>query len=293
MDVEFVTCPLGNLIFSSFPSKRPETAKMINRTLSHPDIFSLASNFVEILSEESSVGTATGFTYKVDQDLYFITNWHVVAGWNPIDDVALSKNGRFPDTLSVRFYSEKTWQNPVFLQIELIDPDGKPTWFEHPKFGRDVDVVALPLYLPVGAKAFPINTIPTTEGYRVEIGHDVFIVGYPFGSKWGVLPIWKRGSLASEPLIDMDHRPYFFVDTACRPGMSGSPTIFKERRPTQVQYGDGRIETFFTGFLGVYSGREGVSEDESKMQLGRVWKRSVIDEILHSRKTGTHGREIG
>ena len=47
---------------------------------------------------------------------------------------------------------------------------------------------------------------PTEQDMRVEAGYarvaaEVFILGYPEGlSMQGVMPVWKRGSIASEPL---------------------------------------------------------------------------------------------
>ena len=124
-----------------------------------------------------------------------------------------------------------------------------------------------------------------------DLSQDVFILGYPFGSKWGLFPIWKRGSIATEPAIDISNLPYYFVDTASRSGMSGSPVVVKERRPVTIMHENGRLERYFTHFLGIYSGREGVTEDESLIQLGRVWKPIVIDEIIAGGILGVHGYE--
>jgi hypothetical protein len=45
-----------------------------------------------------------------------------------------------------------------------------------------------------------------TNAY-VEAGAEVFILGFPLGlASQGVLPIWKRGSIASEPLVAIDNR---------------------------------------------------------------------------------------
>ena len=114
---------------------------------------------------------------------------------------------------------------------------------------------------------------------------DVYVLGFPFGISEGEgFPIWKRASIASEPIIDIQDRPLMYIDTASRSGMSGSPVIYKERRgvaicdthPTKAT----KISHFFMEFIGVYSGRIG-ADDEFKAQLGRVWKKRVIDEIIN------------
>lgn len=61
----------------------------------------------------------------------------------------------------------------------------------------------------------------TEHGYA-KVGAEVFVLGFPLGlALQGTLPIWKRGSIASEPLIAIDgNLPIFFAmlssGTECR-----------------------------------------------------------------------------
>ena len=118
---------------------------------------------------------------------------------------------------------------------------------------------------------------PFNEDTKVEIAEDVFIIGFPFGRIGGIVPIWKRGSVASEPILDMEDMPFFYVDTATKEGMSGSPVIYYKSRPMTL-LGEGKMSRYFTKFVGVYSGRLKTSAGNDP-QLGRVWKASVIAEI--------------
>jgi len=61
------------------------------------------------------------------------------------------------------------------------------------------------------------------------IGMDAFILGFPKGiAHQQLLPIWKRGSIATEPEIPReDDLPVFLVDTATREGMSGAPVLLR------------------------------------------------------------------
>ena len=62
----------------------------------------------------------------------------------------------------------------------------------------------------------------------MKVADEVFILGFPYKiGNASQIPIWKRGSVASEPELDCDNLPKLFVDTASRPGMSGSPVIYK------------------------------------------------------------------
>lgn len=42
----------------------------------------------------------------------------------------------------------------------------------------------------------------------------------------GVFPVWKRGSIASEPLFNINLGPAILVDAVTRRGMSGSPVLY-------------------------------------------------------------------
>jgi hypothetical protein len=58
---------------------------------------------------------------------------------------------------------------------------------------------------------------------------DAFVLGYPRGmSGGGHFPVWKRATIATEPDIDLDGLPRFYIDTATREGMSGSPVYAQE-----------------------------------------------------------------
>ena len=100
----------------------------------------------------------------------------------------------------------------------------EPLWLVHPVKGFDVDVAILPLRCPQGAMPYPVNKLPS-DWLDFSVGQDVFILGFPLGIEGVGLPIWKRGSLASEWQIPSRVQPHWLVDTASRPGMSGSQVI--------------------------------------------------------------------
>lgn len=76
----------------------------------------------------------------------------------------------------------------------------------------------------------------------------------------------------------MEDLPYYFVDTATKSGMSGSPVILRERRGVvNINKSEGKWSRYRTKLVGIYSGRIGAySETRNDAQLGRVWKTSVI-----------------
>src|SRR5262249_58998676 len=113
----------------------------------------------------------------------------------------------------------------------------------------------------------------------VQIGMDVFVLGYPFGPGKTGLPVWKRGSIASEPDLVPHVENYLLVDTASRPGMSGSPVILRTYG-THVSPGEVTVAAGAANkFIGVYSGRLH-TQDPLEAQIGMVWSATFIDEII-------------
>ncbi|OYV31971.1 MAG: hypothetical protein B7Z81_13455 [Acidocella sp. 20-61-6] len=121
----------------------------------------------------------------------------------------------------------------------------------------------------------------------ILIGSDIFILGFPLGfAITGLLPVWKRGSVATEIDFDVNGLPSFIIDTATREGMSGSPVIARQfggytDTNHNVIMGSGPANKF----LGVYSGRYVGGIDEA--HLGIVWKAAVIDEIIDAPALGS------
>src|SRR5271166_1453973 len=109
---------------------------------------------------------------------------------------------------------------------------------------------------------------------------DVFIIGYPFTVSPPAYPVWKRGSIASEPDLVRMTTGYYLVDTASRPGMSGSPVILRSWTNNFVEGGMRALsDTPATNFIGVYSGRLRTT-DPTDAQIGMVWPASDIEDII-------------
>ena len=164
----------------------------------------------------------------------------------------------------------------------LNDSSGNALWRMHPR-GQDVDIGTLPIDFTAATRGFFINELPQVDDLSITIATDVFVLGFPFGiSAGGLLPIWKRASVASEPDVDVRGFPFFYVDAATREGMSGSAVIARQ----MGQYTSSKGGVVMTGgpitrFVGIYSGRIG-ADDELKAQLGMVWRKAALLETLQS-----------
>lgn len=107
------------------------------------------------------------------------------------------------------------------------------------------------------------------------------------------LPIWKRATVASNPEFGWNRKEMFLIDCASREGMSGAPAIFYNRKG-QLHLGS---TTHLLGkpaclFHGIYVGRE-KADSLFEAQIGRVWRRSVIDSIIDMKLTQTASEFLG
>lgn len=230
------------------------------------------------------LASATGFIYERNEKLYLITNWHNLTGKNPVTKEQISSHGGIPDVVVLTLLTQKhpkiEWEK---FSINLYDSEKKAEWLVHPVHKELVDVVALEIEFDENFKGVfkSINKIQF-DNFKIEVSDDVYILGFPYElNGGGYFPIWKRASVASEPDIDYDGLPKIFVDTASRSGMSGSPVIFRRTGIHGTENGKLTFNTVIgtiQGFVGIYSGRIGKTELDA--QLGVVWKKEVIDEII-------------
>lgn len=262
----------------------------------NPDPISMTTHHIQMCFRPTDlvISSGTAFVYEHVGSRYLITAWHNLTGRNPLTGQCLSETAAVPDCISTLFWDPETPRRAKRHQLDLYDDDemSRPRWLEHPIHGSKIDVVALPLPTEFVEKArtFPINHVDFDQTFPEEVGDDAFVVGYPFeDTPYLQLPVWKRASIATEPDVNIDGLPKFLVDTATRPGLSGSPVImqrtglhgFSESRGFTGTEIFGRIRSF----SGVYSGRIGA--DENKLQLGTVWKAKVVLEIVEGRSDGT------
>jgi hypothetical protein len=246
------------------------------------DAFSLVTVPVRQLANEQPMKSATAFVWKHGQQHYLITNWHVVTGRNfhtgnletPVRPEAL--HAQF--NLAIGTFAKRQWD------IKIRDNEGHPLWLVYPDPNHRIDVVAVPL--PMRGDEFlldmyPINSI-ISKPLRFRVGMEVFILGYPFGDAPPAFPVWKRGTIASEPDLVLLSTGYYLVDTASRPGMSGAPVILRSWTNDYLEGGMRALsDKPATNLIGVYSGRLVASSEEA--QIGMVWHESYITDIIAGR----------
>lgn len=162
----------------------------------------------------------------------------------------------------------------------------RPFWLEHQlRSNLRIDVVALELQDFSGGQTHCINDAEFDDLVEL-VGVDVFPVGYPLGVVEGLkLPIWKRGSIATEPEAPWNGRPAFLIDCRTSGGMSGSPVLRQVFGPAPLANGEIKMDRVRTvELLGIYSGR--LSDDENVASIGIVWRQNLISELLNNPAPG-------
>jgi hypothetical protein len=246
------------------------------------DEFSFTTVPIELHFNAQFVSKATAFTWERDDKHYLITNWHNVSGRDPNTGRCVSDKGAEPNFLCGLFNTKgKNVGDKHCVRIRIRNDSGDVTWLVHPTHKRGVDVVAIPLTGDfISSIDFSSMNKMGSPDLEVRIGMDVFVLGYPFGPGKTGFPVWKRGSIASEPDRVPHVDSHLLVDTASRPGMSGSPVILRNYGTHLTQ---GNTIVFSTGaankFIGVYSGRLH-TKDSLDAQIGMVWPAIYIDEII-------------
>lgn len=245
------------------------------------NVNSLKSLYITIYYNETKLGTASGFMVKEKDNLYLITNRHVVTGRNNQTNECLNRMAAIPNKLKVWIpqlkNNEYIWSN---VEIKLYK-ENKPLWFEHRKYGSKVDVIAI--YLGKDN----INTFfySLNSNYKTIVTEQLYIVGYPFGYEVnpqnGKYAIWTYGSVASDPDLDIniekEQLSAFLIDARTRSGQSGSPVIYYSNNGMiRNNNGFSIYGSPITEPVGIYSGRINKESD-----LGYVWKWKILKEIIN------------
>jgi hypothetical protein len=258
----------------------------VGGTVTSIDQFTLSTIPLEQFFNDTPLGHATGFIWFANGRYFLVSNWHVFS----MLDFFTGKNSHpyaaWPNILKAHFQVPGTYEK-VICDLRIRGHDDRPLWFVRPPAARRVDIAVLPLDLQqkeLGINLYPINVLASAK-LRIEIGMEVFILGYPFAISPPAFPIWKRGSIASEPDLARLTTGYMYVDTASRPGMSGAPVIRRSWSNHMVEPGvlamtDGPLNRF----IGVYSGRVHTNYPY-EAQIGLVWDGSYIDEIIQYDQT--------
>lgn len=107
------------------------------------DQFTLTTVPLEQYFNETRLGQGTGFIWKVQEQYYLVTNWHVLSMRDFFTGGNLREDAGRPNTLRTHFNTQTGSFEKQQWDIKIRDDDDKPLWLVHP--GRRVDVAVLPI----------------------------------------------------------------------------------------------------------------------------------------------------
>ncbi|CAI8821923.1 Serine protease [Pseudomonas sp. IT-P100] len=271
--------------------------------------------------QQIQLSYATGFFIRASQTLLLVTNWHVVTGLDPAAPSVMGSNRTPPHLLKVTVVSNSG--GLIELTLPLYNAAMEPLWEEHPA-GGDVDIVIyrLPITLENHFEFVDIHSAEDDTHINEAVAKDVFILGYPFSREDMIetfgddapyfLPVWKRGSIATEPALRLGGR-VLLIDSLSRAGMSGAPVLIAQDEKRIGAGNNANNDLFkqmlggnigaldaFAGldtqaltnetekcfkFLGVYSGTIG-STRLAEVALGKCWHVETLRELTASARNG-------
>ena len=232
--------------------------------------YSLATTLIEQLANdgtETLISHGTGSFWRYAGEIWLVSARHVFSGTSPFDDSPMSSNGYLPNLIRIHGCTNTSFDpERLSCTIVLKDEKGSRTWFQDPQFIElRTDIAAIPVQFR-RSDIVCMNDDPEWNNTRstdlfTHIGFQCSILGYPNPHVTGFMtPVWRSGSIASEPLLPVDNKPMFLVDAATGPGFSGG-AVFRTHicaAPVHADGGSVRIEVdavLSSQFIGVYAGR--------------------------------------
>ena len=238
------------------------------------ELTATVSIIIQLKSGEE-IGTATGFFYTNTNNIYLVTNKHVVK--NPDSQIQ-------PDTLRLILHCDpKNPRNNADYDIPLYSKTEIPLWKEHPMH-VDADIVVIELDNDIKTyfvKAWSKKDF-LPEKFILGIGEDVFVMGYPraFHDSVHNLPIFRNAMIASSYGVPFNNQPYFLIDANMHKGTSGSPIITKPKNTWQTTDGNTALVSGNHYYiLGINSGS--FSIDDEKLGLSVIWYIHLVEEIIN------------
>lgn len=224
--------------------------------------------------DANQIATGSGFLWRTANGIALVTAWHNLTGLDFLTRLPLHSMGAVPNRAKFKIIQA----NPLsFLDIDLPlflnAEEDQPRWFVHEKAGSHFDMAWIGLAVDRPEAFHCANDKIASIGSAVlQPGSDVIVGGFPHGiGPFGIVPIWKRGSVASPMRMPVNGMPYFLIDMAGRQGMSGG-YVFGRSLPTEDYK-----------FIGIYTGRAsspGTARESS--ELGMVWWNDIVEDMIYN-----------
>jgi Trypsin-like peptidase domain len=254
-------------------------------TKDYVDEYSQTSLEITARNGLNNLWNGTGFIFKVKNHLYLITNNHVV-GEEFMKKEYFEKNKRWPpqdsipNNLEIKFYTNTLGQY-IRHRIYIRSKNGSQLFTKFYEKEMDSTTILDVVAIPIMESQFPNTKITWLDSTNLNSslsmypGQDLFVVGYPSDSgQVYPLPIWKRGTIASESNLLYVGISWFWIDATTRGGMSGSPVFFRSNIMPHKDGNLGFSTSALTYLVGVYRAQN------TNLELGIVTRIDKINEKL-------------
>lgn len=224
---------------------------------------------------------ATGFIVKEGGRNFLVSAYHCLTGKNPATGENSSSTGHIPSRIRIFPTAKRDGviQRLVF-EFEIIDNILFDPNFEI--FRTDIAAIELECDDELVTAASAEEILHTT------VGSQCFVVGFPLpNTNMPHIPIWRRASFATDPMMAINGKPLFYIDAFTSPGMSGSPIFQRVFGPT-AHYADGELQiamdrVLTTRLVGVYAGR--IQDYQAAGPIGYGWYENRIKAIITQQHT--------
>lgn len=281
--------------------------------ITNTDPLNFSTVKLETYFNETKLGDATGFFVHLTDNgtptHRLVTNWHVLTGRNAESpDTIIHQQGAIPNRIRMsltlkpdqpEYEGDTTKQLMQEVFIQLFNDQGRAEWAQHAEKNKfDVALVSPPAASLNRYHIVGVNEISQRTNMSIEIGNEVFILGFPLGfTHLTTMPIWKRGSIATDPNFETPETgPKVVIDATTRGGMSGSPVIMRAKTHYVSTGGQTVADHNATRWIGIYSSRPtlapgaNVGEEDKRAEVGYFFKNGcVIETIEH----GIRGPDFG
>jgi len=250
----------------------------------HP-IYTATTIIVGLLRERERC-SATGFFFSDnEQNLYLVTNKHVIYGdeyyRNPEPQINQIRLNLHTDAGNLAQNEE--------VAFDLFDGNRR-IWLEHTH--PAVDIVVIPMTLDQGNYVFlSLDRSYLAPENIVVYFEKIFVMGYPYGwyDQVNNLPITRIGHLSSPFRAPFQGNPIMVGDVETHLGMSGGPVLMDLKHYMTQE--NGRIIThlgrrqFF--LAGINSGQHRFPEIDVHPSLIVIWFPELILQIIGAREVSS------
>jgi len=263
-----------------------------------------------------STGIGTGFFTHFNTSVFLVTNWHVLTRRDPNDARRTLSQADSPTHIQLHLPRAENPKNFIPTEIfPLYDEEGNLNWLESSEGFGWADIALLPCLFPDDAVCPLVEDFAPFDGRVLEPGLDVCLIGFPFGrNNTNPFPIWKKAMVASEPAYTIDGKPFAYLDTPGRPGMSGSPVyaisdaiLLSDRTHGTMtaaiagqasaldvindldagEFSNPKNRARSLEFVGIYSGSL-CDQSLDRLNLGRFWSSAVLEAIKKNPARGSN-----